>query len=282
MDQYRVFGNPIKQSRSPAIHQAFAHSTQQNMLYTSELVALDAFDSTVKNFIKHEGKGANVTVPFKEQALLLCDQLSDRARLAGAVNTLVFKKGIIFGDNTDGLGLVHDLLAKKVILNNKKILLLGAGGAAKGVVLPLLKQNPSSITIANRTVSKAENLCKQFQQEKNNQQGDQQNKLYACGFEELNSQCFDVIINATSASLSGSIPAIGVNLINKNTVCYDMVYGKGLTPFLDWAQKNGAQTIIDGLGMLVEQAAESFLIWRGIKPETEVVLLNLRKSVEGS
>jgi shikimate dehydrogenase len=270
MDQYRVFGNPINQSRSPAIHQAFAESTEQNLHYVSELVELDAFEAKIKNFIKQGGNGANVTVPFKEQALVLCDQLSDRAKLAGAVNTLTFKNGLIFGDNTDGLGLVQDLLSQQVILKNKKLLLLGAGGAAKGVILPLLEQNPCSITIANRTMSKAEDLCQQFQQE----------TLYACGFEQLSSQRFDVIINATSASLSGSVPAIDASLINKDTVCYDMVYGKGLTPFLLWAQKHGAKTTIDGLGMLVGQAAESFLIWRGIKPETKRVLSNLRVSIE--
>jgi shikimate dehydrogenase len=281
MDQYRVFGNPIKQSRSPAIHQAFAENTQQNIHYSSELVELDAFELTIKNFNKLGGKGANVTVPFKEQALVLCDQLSDRARLAGAVNTLIFKEGLILGDNTDGLGLVQDLLSQHVTLNNKKILLLGAGGAAKGVILPLLKQNPCSITIANRTVSKAKDLCQQFQQEKN-QTSNLQEKLNACGFEQLNSPRFDIIINATSASLSGAIPAINERIIDENTVCYDMVYGKGLTPFLLWAQSHGAKATIDGLGMLVGQAAESFLIWRGVKPETKQVLLNLRESIEAS
>lgn len=273
MDQYRVFGNPIKQSRSPAIHQAFAESTDQKLIYQSELVELDAFEASVDHFIKQGGKGANITVPFKEQALVLCDQLSDRAKLAGAVNTLTFKQGDIWGDNTDGLGLVQDLLSKKVSIKDKKILILGAGGAAKGVILPLLEQNPYSITIANRTVSKAEKLCLQFEQ---------QNKLHACGFEQTNNQDFELIINATSASLSGDIPAISAELINANVVCYDMVYGKGLTPFLLWAQNQGAKTIFDGLGMLVGQAAESFYIWRGVKPETNTILTNLRKTIECS
>lgn len=270
VDQYRVFGNPIKQSRSPAIHQAFAKSTSQNLSYESQLVALDAFAETIAQFMASGGKGANITVPFKEQALALCDTLSERARLAAAVNTLTFKNGKIYGDNTDGLGLVQDLLRHQVKLKGCKILLLGAGGAAKGVILPLLAQAPTSIVIANRTVSKAEKLCQQFNSE----------KLSACSFEEASQAQYDVIINATSASLSGSVPPISADLINANVVCYDMVYGKGLTPFLSWAQQLHAAQIIDGLGMLVGQAAESFNIWRGVMPETENVLVSLRQSID--
>ncbi|NQY64639.1 MAG: shikimate dehydrogenase [Alteromonadaceae bacterium] len=272
MDQYRVYGNPIKQSRSPFIHTAFAKSTNQELCYLSELVPLDTFAQTIRQFVLEGGKGANITVPFKEQALALCDQLSERARLAGAVNTLSFRNGNIIGDNTDGLGLVKDLLQNKVDIEEANILLLGAGGAAKGVILPLLEQAPSLIVIANRTVSKAQSLCRQFNSE----------KLSACGFEQIDKIHYDIVINATSASLSGSVPPIAERLIHSDTVCYDMVYGQGLTPFLEWAKQLGSKKLIDGLGMLVGQAAESFNLWRGVMPETEQVLQNLRTSLENN
>jgi shikimate dehydrogenase len=265
MDQYRVFGNPIKQSRSPIIHQSFAEQTQQQLNYQSEYVEIDQFEKTVKNFIKNGGKGANITVPFKEHALTICDQLTERAKLAGAVNTLSFVDGEILGDNTDGQGLVQDLLNNNMQLKNSRILLLGAGGAAKGVILPLLAQLPRTIVIANRTIAKAESLINNF----NN------NKLSALGFSELGDAKFDLIINATSASLSGNIPPIAKELV-ANTYCYDMVYSKELTPFLQWAKDNGATKVSDGLGMLVGQAAESFRIWRDVQPEVTSVLQKLR------
>jgi len=273
MDKYRVFGNPIKQSRSPLIHQSFAKSTQQQLSYQSELVAIDGFNKKIEQFVNEQGKGANITVPFKEQALAVCDHLSERARLAGAVNTLSFVEGKILGDNTDGLGLVQDLIRNEVNLKNSKILLLGAGGAAKGVVLPLLEQQPEIIVIANRTISKAEDLCEQFTTDK------KETKLTACGFEDVENNNFDLIINATSASLSGNVPPIPEKLIRPDVVCYDMVYGKELTPFLHWAKNKGSEHVIDGLGMLVGQAAESFAIWRGVKPEVESVITHLRKSL---
>jgi len=273
MDKYRVFGNPIKQSRSPLIHQSFAKSTQQQLSYQSELVAIDGFNKKIEQFVNEQGKGANITVPFKEQALAVCDHLSERARLAGAVNTLSFVEGKILGDNTDGLGLVQDLIRNEVNLKNSKILLLGAGGAAKGVVLPLLEQQPEIIVIANRTISKAEDLCEQFTTDK------KETKLTACGFEDVENNNFDLIINATSASLSGNVPPIPEKLIRPDVVCYDMVYGKELTPFLHWAKNKGSEHLIDGLGMLVGQAAESFAIWRGVKPEVESVITHLRKSL---
>lgn len=269
MDQYRVFGNPIKQSRSPFIHQSFAKATKQELNYQSQIAELDGFTSAINAFIAQGGKGANITVPFKEQALEISDELSDRARLAGAVNTLSFKNDKIYGDNTDGEGLVQDLLRNKVALENSRILLLGAGGAAKGVILPLLAQSPTSIVIANRTVSKAEALIEQFND----------NRLTACGFEQVSGKPYDVIINATSASLSGKLPAISASAISQNTVCYDMVYGKELTPFLVWAKAQGTSKIIDGIGMLVGQAAVSFTIWRGVKPEVETVIEQLKASL---
>ena len=269
-DQYRVFGNPIEHSRSPFIHHAFAKQTDQNINYQKKLVALDGFSSAVTAFIKQNGRGANITVPFKEQALTLADELSDRARLAGAVNMLTFENGKIFGDNTDGEGLVQDLMRNKVSLSKSRILLLGAGGAAKGVILPLLAQNPESITVANRTQSKAEQLCQHFADK----------RVTASSFLDLADKQFDLIINATSASLSGGLPAISETVINNTVTCYDMVYGKDETPFLKWAKKQGAANIIDGLGMLVGQAAVSFAIWRGVTPETLPVIENLRKSFE--
>ena len=274
MDQYRVYGNPIKQSRSPFIHQYFAKETEQQLNYQSELVAVDGFDKKIRKFISEQGKGANITVPFKEQALAICDQLSERARLAGAVNTLSFIDGQILGDNTDGLGLVQDLQRNNVKLKNSRILLLGAGGAAKGVILPLLECHPQMIVVANRTVSKAESICKQFNVDKNN------SKLKACGFDDVVND-FDIIINATSASLSGQVPSIPAQIISTDVVCYDMVYGRELTPFLMWAKEQGSDHLIDGLGMLVGQAAESFAIWREVKPEVESVIASLRKSLAG-
>jgi len=270
LDQYCVIGNPIEHSRSPFIHHAFAKQTNQNIEYQKKLVALDDFSSTVAAFIKQDGRGANITVPFKEQALALADELSERARLAGAVNTLTFKNGKVFGDNTDGEGLVQDLIRNKVSLSKSKILLLGAGGAAKGVLLPLLAQNPDSITVANRTLSKAELLCQHFSD----------SRVAASSFLDVADKQFDLIINATSASLSGGLPAISETIINNTVTCYDMVYGNDETPFLKWAKKQGAAKIIDGLGMLVGQAAVSFSIWRGVSPETLPVIDELRASFE--
>jgi len=269
MDQYRVIGNPIKQSRSPFIHQSFAKATKQDLNYLTHLVELDGFSDAITAFIAQGGKGVNVTVPFKEQALQVSDELSERARLAGAVNTLSFNNGKIYGDNTDGEGLVQDLLRNKVQLENKRILLLGAGGAAKGVILPLLAQKPANIVIANRTLTKAEDLIKQFND----------SRLNACGFEQTSGKIYDVIINATSASLSGKLPPIPASTISKNTVCYDMVYGKIQTPFLAWAKSHGAAKTIDGVGMLVGQAAVSFHIWRGVKPDVAGVIEQLKLSL---
>jgi shikimate dehydrogenase len=269
MDQYRVFGNPIKQSRSPFIHQHFAQQTEEKINYQSEFVALGEFDRAVHQLIKIGGKGANVTAPFKEEAMAICDHLTDRAQLAGAVNTLSFIDGKIWGDTTDGDGLVNDLLANEIELMGKKILLLGAGGAAKGVVLPLLEQKPNKLVIANRTVSKAQKIADQYPEK----------PVSACSFEQTTDQSFDVIINATSAGLNGQKLPISEKVIQKNTTCYDMTYGKKLTPFLTIAQQRSAKKVIDGLGMLVGQAAVSFNIWRKVKPDIPSVLALLRKEM---
>ncbi|XQW85174.1 shikimate dehydrogenase [Thalassotalea piscium] len=266
MDHYRVYGNPIQQSKSPIIHQAFAIQTNQKICYEKELVQPDEFEQTVRAFIDKGGKGANVTAPFKEQACQLCTQLSERAKLSGAVNTLTFNKDEIFGDNTDGVGLVQDLLSHQVVLKDKNILLLGAGGAAKGVVASLIAQQPELLVIANRTVAKAQLIVDQYPQA----------NIRSCSFEEISAFDFDIIINATSAGLTGDKLPISDQAITANTVCYDMVYGKTLTPFLQLAQSLGAKKVIDGLGMLVGQAAESFFIWRRVKPQTEDIMQQLR------
>lgn len=270
MDQYLVYGNPIEHSRSPCIHLAFARQTEQTISYKKQFVELDGFKKAVDEFVAQGGKGANVTAPFKEQAMALCDELTERAKFSGAVNTLIIKNGKILGDTTDGVGLVNDLLANNVQLNNQRILLLGAGGAAKGVVLPILEQKVKQLTIANRTVSKAQEIVEQYEQQ----------PLNACSFEEANQQSFDVIINATSAGLSGYGVPIADQLITPNTACYDMTYGRTLSPFLQKATELGAQQVIDGLGMLVGQAAESFYIWRGVRPDLAEVLDFLRNEMQ--
>jgi shikimate dehydrogenase len=270
MDQYRVFGNPIAQSKSPFIHQQFAIQSKQIMNYESEWVALDQFDNAVKKLIANNGKGANVTAPFKEQAFALCDELSERAKLAGAVNTLIFSNGIIYGDTTDGVGLVSDLLRHQVQLGDSRVLLLGAGGAAKGVVQSILEQSPQSLTIANRTLSKAQAITSQYPND----------VINAITFAETNNLAFDIIINATSAGLSGDSLPISDHTIESSTVCYDMVYGKEPTAFLKQAKQLGVKHIIDGLGMLVGQAAASFHLWRAVSPAVEPVLVSLRAQLK--
>lgn len=269
MDQYLVYGNPIEQSKSPTIHTSFAKECKQSMVYNKKLAEVDNFKQEVMNFIEAGGKGANVTAPFKEQAMSMCDELSEHAKFSGAVNTLTFKNGKIYGDTTDGVGLVRDLLEHDVKLSGSKVLLLGAGGASKGVVLPLLDQNVKKLTIANRTVSKAQDIANQYPQK----------PISACSFEEANKQGFDIIINATSAGLSGNGLPISESIITPETICYDMTYGKTMTPFLKKATSLKAKQVIDGLGMLVGQAAESFYIWRGVKPSTSKVLTQLRNEL---
>lgn len=268
--RYAVMGNPVAHSKSPVIHQQFAHQFGHDIEYTALWVDLDGFPEAVQQFRAEGGKGLNVTVPFKLEAFRLADNLSDRARLAGAVNTLRFEPdGKIFGDNTDGTGLVHDLTKNlDVHLRDRKILVLGAGGAVRGVLGPLFKQRPALLTIANRTVSRAQELAKAFAH---------LGKVEACGYDELVGKRFDVVINGTSASLKGEVPPLPVNLFAKNAVAYDMMYGDKPTAFLEWAMLHGAATAADGLGMLVEQAAESYLLWHGVRPETRHVIAALRK-----
>lgn len=267
---YVVIGNPVAHSKSPDIHARFAADTAQDMRYGRLLAPLDGFVATVQEFVAQGGKGANVTVPFKLEAYALATVLTARAKAAGAVNTLKFEAGGMLGDNTDGVGLVTDIVRNAgVDLANKKILLLGAGGAARGVVLPLLECRPAQLVIANRTPPRALELAQRFQQ-----YTDVHCKLTACGFAELQQQ-FDLVINATSASLQAALPPIAPGVFGSATLAYDMMYGRQPTIFMQFAAAQGAQ-VRDGLGMLVEQAAESFFVWRGVRPHTEVMFATLR------
>ena len=267
-DLYAVMGNPINHSKSPAIHTQFAEQSKQDIIYSAMLVPIDGFDVAVKDFFKGNGKGLNITVPFKEQAFKLADQLTPRAQTAQAVNTLkLMDDGTILGDNTDGAGVVSDLVTNnQVELKDKRVLVVGAGGAVRGILQPFLEQEPAEIVIVNRTFEKAQALADAFVAMGN---------IRAMKFEEL-SDSYDVIVNGTSASLSVDLPPIPDSVINANTVVYDMMYGKEPTPFMDWATRLDARQAIDGLGMLVEQAAVSFSVWRSIKPNGQVVLADLR------
>lgn len=270
-DRYGVFGNPIGHSKSPLIHGMFAAQTGEQLSYEALLAPLDDFAGYARAFFV-EGRGGNVTVPFKEEAYRLADELSERARRAGAVNTLKkLEDGRLLGDNTDGAGLVRDLRVNAGLeLADKRILLLGAGGAVRGVLEPLLAERPQSLIIANRTVEKAEQLAREFAD---------LGPVAAAGFDWL-SEPVDLIINGTSASLAGELPPIDASLIQPgHTVCYDMMYGKQQTAFNRWAAEQGAARCIDGLGMLVEQAAEAFFVWRGVRPQSAAVLAELRSQL---
>ncbi len=270
-DKYAVLGNPIKHSQSPGIHQQFALQTGQNLSYEALEGPLDGFKDFVDSLAEKGYRGMNITVPFKEQAWALCHRRSERAERAGAVNTLIRKEGRWYGENTDGTGLLNDLqINTGLSLRDKKILLLGAGGAVRGVILPLLNAQPASLHIANRTVAKALNLAEDFATE---------GPISASGFELNIGTPFDLIINGTAASLSGSVPPIPPQTLNENTLCYDMMYAATPTAFMRWGSLHGAQTR-DGLGMLVEQAAESFFLWRGAEVDTTPVLSQLRALIQ--
>lgn len=271
-DQYRVFGNPISQSKSPFIHTLFARQTMQNLQYQSYQPEDDDFISAVGDFFKQGGRGCNITAPYKEQAFQFADRLTERAQLSGAVNTLKkLDDGEILGDNTDGEGLVQDLLQHQVPLKDSRILLIGAGGAARGVIKPLLDQKPAQLTLVNRTYEKAQQLVDMFVPYGN---------IVSCPVESVGNQ-FDLIINSTSASLYKQVPDITSSIFDGNCISYDMSYGKGLTSFNQWALENGASHSYDGLGMLVGQAAESFMLWRGLRPGTKQILRELRRNLEG-
>ena len=268
--RYCVFGNPIGHSKSPAIHAQFAQQTGEDIRYEAVLAPRDGFAASVQAFIAAGGKGANVTVPFKEEAFRLCSAHSPRALLAGAVNTLSFADGKIHGDNTDGAGLVCDLQCNlQTPLAGRRILLLGAGGAARGALGPLLETQPAWLCIANRTAAKAAGLAEQFAPH---------GPVRGCGFEALAGEAFDVVINATAASLSGEVPPPPEGIFAADALAYDMMYGQGDTPFLADARRRGVRHLADGLGMLVEQAAEAFFVWRGRRPLTQPVREFLRNA----
>ena len=270
-DRYAVIGNPIAHSKSPMIHGEFAGQTRQDLTYEALLAPLDDFAGAWQRFREAGGKGANVTVPFKEQAWALSQQRTHRAELAGAVNTLsIAANGELLGDNTDGIGLVRDITVNAGWpLAGKRILMLGAGGAARGVIQPLLAAGAAQIVVANRTLAKAQTLAQVFAGE-----GDVQAlELSALG---QIAQPFDVLINATSASLQGESLDLPASVHHAASAAYDMMYGSE-TPFLRWAAAQGLTRRRDGAGMLVEQAAEAFFIWRGVRPSTENLLLAMRQ-----
>ncbi|MBU2952881.1 shikimate dehydrogenase [Marinobacter sp. F3R08] len=270
-DLYAVVGNPVSHSKSPRIHSLFASETGESVEYIAIQAPLDDFAGTVKHFFERGGKGLNVTVPFKEDAWKLADRRTERAESAGAANTLYLDDhGALVADNTDGCGIVRDLVFNHAVaLKDARILVLGAGGAVRGVLGPIMAKHPASVTLANRTVGKAEALVDLFKPLAG------ATRLSACGFEQP-SEPFDVIINGTSASLQGDLPPISPGVIAEKTVVYDMMYSLQTTTFNQWALEQGAQYVFDGLGMLVEQAAESFRIWRGVSPATSPVIEELR------
>ncbi len=269
-ERYAVFGNPIAHSKSPQIHAAFARQTKQDLCYEALLAPVDGFAIAVDAFRAEGGRGANVTVPFKQVAYQYATQLTERARLAQAVNTLQFDAERVLGDNTDGAGLVQDIQENLDFgIAGKRVLLMGAGGAARGVLLPLLACHPKSLTIANRTLNKARDLAQHFASH---------GTVQACAYTGLAGFQFDLVINATSSSLNDTLPPLPPHLFAPAALAYDLMYGQGLTPFLAFAEQQQAQFLADGLGMLVEQAAESFYLWRGVRPETLPVIAQFRKT----
>ncbi|MEE9358375.1 shikimate dehydrogenase [Candidatus Vondammii sp. HM_W22] len=260
-DRYAVIGNPIEHSKSPLIHAAFAKQTGETLEYSRLLGNPGEFATDVREFFSRGGRGLNVTVPFKEEAWQLADELSHRAKVATAANTLILlSDGRIRGDNTDGVGLIRDLMTNHGFpLRSSHILLLGAGGASRGVIRPLLDENPASLVVANRTASKAVALACEL---------GENGETEGCGLDDLADRQFDLIINATAAGLDGKVPAIPDTLLTTRGWTYDMMYGNEPTAFVRWGLERGAAKSLDGRGMLVEQAAESFFLWRGMMPDT--------------
>jgi shikimate dehydrogenase len=263
-----VIGHPIAHSKSPIIHQLFAEQTGQSISYEAMDVSPEEFDDAIKTFFANGGHGLNVTVPHKASAMELMDQLTPAAKLAGAVNTITsLPNGKLEGDNTDGIGLIADLRDNlRIELMDSSILILGAGGATRGIVPPLLEQIPAEVLIANRTVEKARGIANAFADLGN---------LNACGFQDLEDRKFHLIINATSAGLQGELPPFPESIVDPDTVCYDLAYSMRDTPFIAWAKQHGCTRAYQGWGMLVEQAAESFTIWRNVRPETVPVRAQL-------
>lgn len=267
-DLYAVIGNPIEHSKSPLIHAAFARQTGQDMRYDRILGDLDGFEADVKTFFDAGGLGLNVTVPFKERAFAMAERLSERARGAGAVNTLLVREAELFGDNTDGVGLIRDLGCNHLFgFKGARVLLLGAGGAARGVLHPLLREGPACLVLANRTADRARELAAATADSGN---------VTGCGLDELAGRRFDLIINATAAGLDRKVPEIPGDCLAEGGWTYDMLYGDRPTAFVEWGRVHRAARALDGLGMLVEQASESFRLWRGVQPDTAAVIASLR------
>jgi len=268
-DRYGVMGYPVSHSRSPVIHKLFALQTGENIQYELLQVVPEKLEAAVRQFQRTGGKGLNITVPHKQEVVRLCDQLSEPARTAGAVNTLSFRGGEIHGDNTDGIGLLRDLTLNQAFsIEGSNILILGAGGATRGIVGPLLEMQPASLRIANRTLDKATALAEHF---------GRSGPVSACPFSAVPvSEGYDLIINATSAGVTGETPPYPAAAVSPETLCYDLSYGLSPTPFSVWAREQGASRSVMGWGMLVEQAAESFFIWRGVRPETAPVLKQMK------
>lgn len=272
-DHYAVFGHPIGHSKSPRIHHYFAKQTGHDLLYTAQDVSPQCFETALRTFHAGGGKGLNCTVPLKEPAFRLADEVSPRASLCEAVNTLYWREDRLHGDNTDGVGLVRDLSVNLGIpLQGRRLLILGAGGAARGIVGPLLEKAPREIVIANRTLSRAEELAERFSSH---------GPVKVMAFAQLAGQQFELIVNATSASLQGDLPPIPNGVLAPGGCCYDLMYSEQPTAFVQWGEAQGARLSIDGLGMLVEQAAEAFFLWRGVRPATSPVIEKLRGRPSG-
>ena len=266
-DLYAVIGNPIVQSKSPLIHTAFAQTTGQELEYTKLLAPVDGFAATVDAFRASGGKGMNVTAPFKLDAFAYATELSEGAQLAGAVNAMKFEGDRVLAQNFDGIGLVRDVVHNLACpLAGKRVLVLGAGGATRGALLPFLAEKPAELVIANRTVAKAEELAAI---------GASRGNVRGCSYEALAGQSFDVVFNATSASLRAELPPVPSSVFAAGCLAYELAYGKGLTPFLQAAQAAGVTRLADGVGMLAEQAAEAFEWWRGVRPDTAEVIKTL-------
>ena len=272
-DRYAVFGNPVRHSKSPRIHADFAQQCEQAMQYRAVLVDQGRFEAAARQFFEGGGCGLNVTVPFKRDAWEFADELSPRARLAGAVNTLRRESdGSVFGDNTDGIGLVRDMVANLGwTLQGQRILLMGAGGAARGVLEFLLREKPADLLVVNRTPERASDLAAEFED---------LGPVRGGSYDLVTAEQFDLLINATSASLGGDLPPLPETVLTERSCCYDMMYGADPTPFMRWAAAHTAWSVADGLGMLVEQAAESFYLWRGQRPRTAAVIGSIRAELE--
>lgn len=263
-DHYAVIGNPIAQSKSPMIHGLFAQATGQHMAYTKLECSLGGFNAAVDAFRASGGKGLNITAPFKLDGAAYATELTPAVRLAGAANAIKFEGDHVYAENFDGVGLVRDVTHNLgIAIQGQRVLMLGAGGAARGALLPFLEQQPLELVIANRTLHKAFDLASS---------GAQHGRVRACSYAELTGQMFDVVFNATSASLTGDLPPVPAGVFADCALAYELAYGKGLTPFLRLAQSAGAAQLADGVGMLAEQAAEAFYWWRGVRPDTQAAI----------